>query len=1135
MASLRNRYILLTTLSYLVMALLWILLSDQLLSVFTNLNDILWLSTAKGVFFVLASAVGFFFVLRAMPESDPIKNLHLQDVVFSGASIERRPAWLTYSFASIITLLMLFLRLNMGLTLDHRPLMILFMMPIILSALLGGIGPGLLSTALSAASIDYFIFSPLHNFNISDKYDLLQWAALIAIGLIVSVFSEMLMHMRAKSERNLKLLNVAVSGTKDAVYVKDINGRYLVVNQAGANLVGKPLFEILGKDDSFLFPESTAQRIMARDQEIMQGRRTQTIEEHLVSLDGKSLIVEVTKGPMFDSAGNVTGLFGISHDITAFQQAQDALLDRDFKLSAIINYSPAVLSLKDVEGRYVLANPNLQLILHLSEKEIIGKTDYDLYPEGIANKIISNDKMILQSLQRNSIEESLPVDGQLRIFMTTIFPVLNSAGIAQFICRISLDITEIKKKNKILVESKARLQEAHILAKMGDWSWDIETDTHVWSKKTYEIYGINPDLSPANYQEVEQYFTRKSWEQLSASVNKALMKGQAYECDAEVIRPDGAHRWISARGRGAFDTNGKVISLHGTIQDITERKQAEINLQIAAVAFESQDSVMITDASFIIIRVNKAFTEIFGYTAEEAIGRTAKLLHSDKQDNAFYDEIWKKINTSGFWKGEILNRHKSGQLLYNLLSISAVKGNDGVVTHYVGSHIDITERKADADKVLHIAFHDLLTQLPNRQLFNNHLKKTIESFAKSSKISALLMIDLDNFKTLNDTLGHDIGDLLLQQVAERLALSVRTGDMIARLGGDEFVVLLEDLSENILEAAALAEMVGNEVLLALHQPYQLAMHQYQSSSSIGVTMFKGNQFTISELMKQADISMYAAKKSGRNALRFFDPQMQEAFNSRASLEIELRKALENKQFQLFYQIQVDDLGKPLGAEALIRWIHPERGMISPLEFIPLAEETGLILPIGQWVLNTACAQLEKWKENVLTKDLILSVNVSATQFCQADFVQQVQSILSIYEIEPNHLKLELTESLLLENVDNIVVSMITLESSGVQFSLDDFGTGYSSLQYLKMLPLNQLKIDQSFVRDIVTDSNDRSIVRTIIAMANSLGFDVIAEGVETEAQKNLLINKGCHHFQGYLFGRPVPVEQFDAALELKAH
>jgi diguanylate cyclase (GGDEF)-like protein/PAS domain S-box-containing protein len=880
MASLRNRYILFATLSYLVFALLWIFLSDNLLSIFTDVNSIIWLSTAKGVFFVLASGLGFFFALRAMPEVGSKSNLRLQDVVFSGAPISRWPAWITYSFAAIITVLMLFIRSRMELPADHRPLMILFVLPILLSALLGGFGPGLLSTIIAAIGTNYFVLIPPHSFKVADSYDLLQWSTLIFCGLIVSVFSEMLMLMRAKAERNLKLLNVAVSSTNDPIYVKDIRGRYLVINQAAANFVGKPVEEILGKDDTFLFPEGTARKIMQRDQEIMKSNSLRTQEESLVSSDGKQFIFDVNKGPMFDEADNVIGLFGISHDITAI-------------------------------------------------------------------------------------------------------------------------------------------------------------------------------------------------------------------------------------------------------------KQAEINLQIAAVAFESQDSIMITDASHNILSVNKAFTEVFGYSAEEAVGKTAKLLRSNKQDGRFYEELWKKINATGCWQGEIINRHKNGELLYNLLSITAVKGKDGVVSHYVGSHVDITERKADADKILFIAFHDLLTQLPNRQFFNDRLKEAIESSANASKFSALLMIDLDNFKTLNDTLGHEIGDLLLQQVAQRLTLTARTGDLVARIGGDEFVVLLEAIGDNIIEATTLTEALGSKVLTALHEPYQLSMHHYQSSSSIGVTIFEGGQLTTSELLKQADISMYAAKKSGRNTLRFFDPQLQQDFNSKAKLEVELHKAIASKEFHLYYQIQVDGYGNPLGAEALIRWIHPERGMISPIEFIPLAEETGLILPIGQWVLEAACAQLLEWKKYELTKDLILSINVSAIQFCQADFVEQVSAVLTRYQVEPNHLKLELTESLLLENVDNIIGFMIALESRGVLFSLDDFGTGYSSLQYLKMLPLHQLKIDQSFVRDIVNDINDRSIVRTIIAMANSLGFDVIAEGVENEAQKGILINNGCHHFQGYLFGKPVPIEQFEAALNPK--
>jgi diguanylate cyclase (GGDEF)-like protein/PAS domain S-box-containing protein len=1135
MTTLRNKYILFTTLSYLVLALLWIFLSDNLLSTFADINSILWLSTAKGVFFVFASALGFFFVLSAMPQSDATRNMRFQDVVFSGAPIQRRSAWVTYSFATIITLLMIFVRLKMGLALEHRPLMILYVLPIVLSALLGGFGPGLLSTALSAIGTNYFILFPLHSFKISDTYDLLQWSALILCGLIVSIFSEMLMRMRFKADNNLRLLNAAVSGTTDAVFVKDKNGRYLVINQAAANFVGKPIEEILGKNDSSLFPESSAHTIMNRDREVMQSGRTQSHEEHLTSHDGVSTTFHVTKGPIFDDIGNVIGLFGISRDITEFKQAQNILLDREFKLSAIVNNSPAVLSLKDVNGRYVLANPNLQRIHHLTESEIIGKADADLYPEEIANNLVANDQMVLQTLQRHSIEESLPVNDQLRNYMTTIFPVLNSVGNPQFICRISIDITELKQKNKNLLINEMRLTEAHQLARLGDWNWDIETDTHIWSKEIYQIYGIDPESPPADYHEVEQYFTPASWEQLSATVNTGLINGEPYECDAEVVRPDGSHRWITARGKGELDANGKVIRLHGTIQDITERKQAEINLQIAAVAFESQTSIMITDASLKILRVNKAFSKLFGYTTEEVVGKTAKLLRSNIQTEEFYNEMWDTINTTGSWQGEILNRNKDGKLLSNLLSISAVKGSDGVVTHYVGSHVDITERKADADKILHIAFHDLLTELPNRQLFNDRLKQAISSSARTAQFGGLLMIDLDNFKALNDTLGHHIGDLLLLEVAKRLTLSVRDGDTVARLGGDEFVVILEGLSDNVADAAGLAELVGNKILYALNQPYQLDKYHYHNTCSVGVTIFDGNQSVISELLKQADISMYQAKKAGRNALRFFDPQMQDNFNQRAMLEIELRKAVDNKELQLYYQIQVDQLGNPIGAEALIRWINPQRGMVSPLEFIPLAEETNLIVPIGQWVLDTACAQLAVWQKNKLTKGLTLSVNVSAKQFSQAGFVQQVQAMLQHYAIVPNHLKLEITESILLENMDNIIVSMIALETIGVQFSLDDFGTGYSSLLYLKMLPLYQLKIDQSFVRDLVTDSNDRSIVRTIIAMANSLGFDVIAEGVETDEQKKLLVNKGCSYFQGYLFGKPMPIDQFEALLLPKLH
>ncbi|MGB9092509.1 MAG: EAL domain-containing protein, partial [Gallionella sp.] len=396
---------------------------------------------------------------------------------------------------------------------------------------------------------------------------------------------------------------------------------------------------------------------------------------------------------------------------------------------------------------------------------------------------------------------------------------------------------------------------------------------------------------------------------------------------------------------------------------------------------------------------------------------------------------------------------------------------------------------------------------------------------------ALLFIDLDHFKTLNDTLGHDIGDLLLQQVASRLVSCVREGDTVARLGGDEFMLILEDLSEHPVEAGAQTEAVSEKILIALSLPYLLATHECRSSPSIGATLFSGRQSPIEELMKQADIAMYQSKKAGRNTMRFFDPEMQASINALAALENQLRLAIEDHLFQLHYQVQVDSAQRVLGVEALIRWMHPELGLVDPPQFIPLAEESGLIMPIGRWVLETACARLRSWQDDPLTRGLTIAVNVSPKRFRQPDFAAEVQGVVTRHAIDPRLLKLELTESLLLENTEEVIRTMGVLNDIGVQLSLDDFGTGYSSLQYLKRLPLDQLKIDQSFVRDLASDSSDKAIVKTIIAMAHSLDLDVIAEGVETAEQRQILLGMGCRNFQGYLFSKPLPVEKFEAVLK----
>ena len=608
--------------------------------------------------------------------------------------------------------------------------------------------------------------------------------------------------------------------------------------------------------------------------------------------------------------------------------------------------------------------------------------------------------------------------------------------------------------------------------------------------------------------------------------------GQVNNFESEIRRRDRSIIWISESAHSVYDNDGRFLYYEGLVQDISDRKQSDEYLRISAIAFETQESVIITDTDEVIVRVNRAFCECTGYTAEEVVGKTPRMFQSGRHDAEFYRTMWETINSTGTWQGEIWDHRKNGEVYPKLLTISVVKDMDGNGTHYVGSHIDISEIKASYEEINQLAFYDPLTLLPNRRLLMDRLQHAIASSLRSSRMGALLFLDLDNFKIINDTKGHGLGDLLLQQVAQRLLSTVRLSDTVARIGGDEFVVVLEVLSHDSLVAAAQTETIVEKILATLIQPYQLGAHVYQGSVSIGAALFNGQQSSLENLLKQADIAMYQAKKAGRNTMRFFDPQMQFSVDAHAVLVTALQQAIEQQQFQLYYQIQVDSSNHPTGAETLIRWIHPELGCVPPSQFIPIAEESDRILTIGLWVLNTACAQIKAWQQDELTRDLILAVNVSAKQFRQADFVAQVQAVMQHHGINPGRLKLELTESMLAENVECIIANMNVLKETGIQFSLDDFGTGYSSLQYLKKLPLGQLKIDQSFVRDMDIDGRDNTIVRTIIAMAKSMEIQVIAEGVETEEQRQMLLLYGCHHYQGYLFSKPVPIEQFEALLKI---
>ena len=727
-------------------------------------------------------------------------------------------------------------------------------------------------------------------------------------------------------------------------------------------------------------------------------------------------------------------------------------------------------------------------------------------------------------------------DGREYQIADSAAPIRDPAGQIVGVVLVFSDVTEAYRVRETLASNAEMLERTGEMAKVGGWELDLRSGKFIFSREALRIddieEGFEPAQAPGYAPKIDAGFAlyaEPERELLQAAVALAMQDGTPWDLELPKRTRTGRPIWVRTQGSAVIGEGGRVIKLCGAYHDITERKLAEAELRIAATAFESQEAILVADADWRIMRVNQAFTRMTGYCAAEAVAQLpAELLGSDLHEPGFYIALDQALLSDGAWQGEVLSRRKNGEVFPVDLNISAVTGPGGEVTHFVASMTDITLRKANEEQIQSLAYYDPLTQLPNRRLLLNRLEKSLAAALRYQRKGALLFVDLDNFKTLNDTLGHEQGDLLLKQVAQRLSHCIREGDTVARLGGDEFVVMLENLSQDSLVAATQAETVGEKILTALNQTYALATYEQHSTPSIGITLFGEQPEGIAEPLKRADLAMYQAKAAGKNMLRFFDPQMQAVVSARAALEVGLRDGLARGQFLLHYQAQVSGQGVITGAEALLRWPRPPFGLVPPGDFIPLAEDTGLILPLGLWVLETACHQLADWSMRSEFAHLTLSVNVSARQFYQADFVSQVLTALARSGANPLRLKLELTEGVLVANVEDVILKMTALKGAGVGFSLDDFGTGYSSLSYLKRLPLDQLKIDQGFVRDILVDPNDAAIARMVIVLAESLGLAVIAEGVETEAQRAFLATQGCHAYQGYLFSRPLPLVGFEA-------
>lgn len=690
----------------------------------------------------------------------------------------------------------------------------------------------------------------------------------------------------------------------------------------------------------------------------------------------------------------------------------------------------------------------------------------------------------------------------------------------------------IQEQNRALLRVQESLAKAQQLSHLGSWDWNIATNELWWSDEIYRIFGLAPQQFAATYEAFLAAIHSDDRLKVEEGVRLALENpARGYEVEHRVVRPDGTERVVIESGEVIRNGAGVPVQMVGTVHDITERKLAEEKLLLSGQVFRgSSEAIMITKVSGEIIEVNDAFIRITGYGRDEALGRNPSFMKSDRHSREFYLQMWRQIDEEGGWSGEVWDRRKDGTVFPKSLTISAVKDEQGRVSHYIGIFSDITRNKLIEQQLQRMAFHDDLTGLPNRSLCKERLNHEIKVAHRRDEQLAVLFLDLDRFKYVNDTLGHSSGDLLLLEASRRIQACVRESDTVARLGGDEFMVVMTSVT-----SAKTVERIAGNIIQALADKFVLHGHEVGIGVSIGISLYPDNGTDYDELTKNADAAMYRAKEAGRNTFMFFTNELQAAMLERLNLEKELRHAIKHEAFELYYQPKVDLLsGQVVGVEALLRWSRDDGAMVLPSSFIPLAEETGLIIPLGEWVLRQACRQAVAWREAGYG-ELRMAVNLSAKQFEQADIVARIESILAAAGLLPAALELEVTESMVMKSTDQAVVTLQRLRTLGVHIAVDDFGTGYSSLSYLKRLPLQTLKIDRSFVQDLGNDSDDEAIVSAIISMASTLELRVVAEGVETIEQLEFLRRDGCDEAQGYLFSRPLPAAQLELLLQKRGY
>ena len=778
----------------------------------------------------------------------------------------------------------------------------------------------------------------------------------------------------------------------------------------------------------------------------------------------------------------------------------------------------------DRQRRFVDVNESLCRMFGYAHDEMVSKTPADFIASESRGELMRQMDRIEFTDSRHYRLAGLRKDGSTFPISLNAVTYRDASGTVVGAFGFVADLTSNVEAEQAVAASERELQ--RMLDHMQDTYYRTDAAGRVMlgSQSVQSLLGYSPDELRGRPL-ADLYFLpsdRDDFLQRMAASNGAIKGYQS-----RLRHKDGHEVWVLTNAQYLHDASGAITGIEGTTRDNTEQRRAEESLRLAANVFEnSGEAIMIMDADTHVVSVNWAFTQMTGYRQDEVLGRTPAILTSDLHDGEFYRHLWRTLRETGYWQGEIWNRRKSGEVFPEWLGISTLRGTTGEVTHYVAISSDISERKASEARIEFLAHHDPLTDLPNRLLLKDRLERAIVHGERTETKVALLFVDLDRFKTVNDSLGHPVGDRLLREAAQRLRQSIRDMDTVSRQGGDEFLVVLTELRDS--DAIT---RVAEDILSALAVPFFLDGHDVAISCSIGVAVFPEDGSDFDGLQKKADIAMYHAKEAGRNTFRYYTERMNIDAMERLDLQNRLRRGSELGEFVLYYQ-QIIELASNaiVGAEALVRWNSDDFGLVAPGRFISVAEESGLIVQLGEWVLSEACRELRRWHDAGHTQ-LSMAVNLSAIQFRRGSVEESVMRALEAAGADPAALELELTESILLQGAEHVLASVRRLKSLGVRLSLDDFGTGYSSLAYLKRFAIDKLKIDQSFVRDLPTDPDNAAIVRAVIQMAKSLNLRVLAEGVESDAAAENLRLLECDFVQGFHFGRPMPAEEFRALIE----